>query len=299
MYGRVEETVWLTPALARVVLAGSGLDGFAPVPYTDAYVNVAIPPAGAPYAAPFDVHDVQRQFPDKQPRRRRYTVRHWNAAERALWLDIVVHGAVGVGGPWAATAQPGDALVFTGPSGSYRPDPDAEWHLLAGDESALPAIAASLEAVPAGVPAVVRVVIDGPDHEVPLTSPGALDVVWLHRTGDVTDEALLPVAIADLDWPAGRVHAFVHGEAGEVRRIRQHLLAERGVCRGDGPGRGPGLLHRAEPSPRARRTRARARRRGRQAGRRVMSAPEDTPLGLPAVGCSAERLPFVARAATR
>ena len=52
--------------------------------------------------------------------------------------------------------------MFTGPAGAYSPDPDADWHLMVGDESALPAIAASLEAVPAGAPVVVRLVCDGP-----------------------------------------------------------------------------------------------------------------------------------------
>ena len=62
----------------------------------------------------------------------------------------------------------GDVLVFTGPSGGYRPDPAADWHLLVGDESALPAIAASLEALPADAKAVVRLVCDGPAHEIEL-----------------------------------------------------------------------------------------------------------------------------------
>ena len=123
----------------------------------------------------------------------------------------------------------GDALVFTGPAGGYRPDPDADWHLLVGDESALPAIAASLEAVPDAAPVVARIVCDGTDHEIPLGSPGILDVEWLHRTGDATDEHLLAESVRQLAFPRGRVHAFVHGEAGETRAVRRHLLGERGV----------------------------------------------------------------------
>lgn len=74
----------------------------------------------------------------------------------------MVHGDDGVAGPWAANATPGDALVFAGPSGAYRPDPGADWHLMVGDESALPAIAASLDAVPGGAPVVVRLLVNGP-----------------------------------------------------------------------------------------------------------------------------------------
>jgi NADPH-dependent ferric siderophore reductase len=229
MYGVVRELTWPTPNYARVVLGGDGLGGFEPSAATDSYVNVAIPPAGVGYQAPFDLEELKALPREQRPFRRRYTVRRWDPAASELTLEIVVHGDVGAGGGWVNGAQPGDALVFTGPAGGYRPDPDADWHLLVGDESALPAIAASLEAVPDGAPAVVRVVCDGSDHEIGLDSPGALDLTWLHRTGESSDAALLPNAIADLTFPPGAVHAFVHGEAGETRAVRKHLLAERGT----------------------------------------------------------------------
>lgn len=232
MYGQVRATEWLTPRMIRVTLDGEGLDGFEMVPFTDAYLNVAIPPGDAPYRAPFDIADVQQRVPREQwPARRRYTVRRWEPGERRLTIDVVTHGDQGVGGPWAARAGPGDALVFTGPSGGWRPDPHADWHLLAGDESALPAIAASLEALPQGAPAVAVVVVDGAEHELPLVCPGDLDVVWLHRCGGPGDADLLPAAVRDLAFPPGRVKAFVHGEAGEVRAVRRHLLADRGLPR--------------------------------------------------------------------
>ena len=231
-YGTVETVEWLTPTLVRVVLGGPGLAGFEVAEHTDTYVNVAIPPAGAPYDAVFAPAEV-RDAHDREhwPARRRYSVRGWDGAR--LTLDFVVHGADGVGGPWAASAAPGDVLVLEGPGGGYRPDPDADWHLLVGDESALPAIAASLEAVPAGRRAVVRLLCDGPEHEIELACPGELDLAWLHRAGTPEDADLLPRAVAELAFPAGRVHAFVHGEAEEIRAIRRHLLAERGLQRSD------------------------------------------------------------------
>jgi len=232
MHGTLRSSERLTPTLVRLVLGGEGLDAYAPLEHTDAYINVAIPPAGAPYGdggAPFDL-DALKQLPREQrPFRRRYTVRRWDAAARELTLDVVVHGDVGQGGPWALHARPGDALVFTGPAGAYRPDPSADWHLLVGDESALPAIAASLEAVPAGAPVVVRLACDGPEHEVPLDTPGDLDLAWLHRSGAAGDAGLLPAAVAAATFPTGRAHAFIHGEAGETRQVRRHLLADRGL----------------------------------------------------------------------
>jgi NADPH-dependent ferric siderophore reductase len=222
----VESIEWPAPTLARVVLDGDGLAAYTPVPYTDSYVNVAIPPAGATYAAPFALDDLKSLPREQRPFRRRITVRRWDPEERRLTLDFVTHGDSGAAGPWAARAREGDALVFTGPAGAYRPDPTADWHLMAGDESALPAIAASLEAVPAGAPVVVRLVCDGPGHELALTTPGQLDVAWLHRTGDPEQ---LADAVAALTFPPGRAHAFVHGEAAETRAVRRHLLADRSL----------------------------------------------------------------------
>lgn len=233
MHGFVTSVSWLTPAIVRVELGGGDLASLTMPDATDAYVNVAIPPAGAPYDAVFEPAQVRAAHPEHTwPARRRYTVRTWDPATSRLTVDFVVHGDEGVAGPWAAQARPGDALVFEGPSGGYRPDPAADWHLMVGDESALPAIAASLEALPAGAPAVVRLVCDGPEHEIDLPSPGSVDVRWLHRTGD-GDDALLATALAELTFPEGRVHAFVHGEADEIRTIRRHLLADRGLDRAD------------------------------------------------------------------
>jgi NADPH-dependent ferric siderophore reductase len=219
MYARVTSTDWVTPNLVRVVLGGGDLGGFVMPETTDTYVNVAIPPAGAPYPAIFDPKEI-RDSHDRAvwPARRRYTVRAWDATTEQLTLDFVVHGDSGVGGPWAAATGRGDVLVFEGPAGGYRPDPTADWHLMLGDESALPAIAASLEAVPEGATAVVRLVCDGPDHEIELTCPGILDLRWLHRCGVGVDADLLPEATRELDFPQGRVDAFVHGEADETGR---------------------------------------------------------------------------------
>lgn len=228
MHAQVVSTSRLTPGMVRVVLGGGDLERFTMPDATDAYVNLAFPPAGAPYDAVFDPKRVRDEHPrETWPVRRRYTVRAWDAEARELTLDFVVHGDRGVAGPWAASAAPGDVLVLEGPGSGYRPDPGADWHLLVGDESAVPAIAASLEALPAGATAVVRLVCDGPEHELPLPSAADVDLRWVHRD---RPDALLD-AVRAVEAPAGRVHAFVHGEADEIRAIRAHLLGERGLTR--------------------------------------------------------------------
>ncbi|RJK94866.1 siderophore-interacting protein [Vallicoccus soli] len=232
MHGYVQSTRWLTPTMVRVVLGGGDLHRFAPVEATDAYVNLAFAPEGADYGGAFDPAVVAATRPrHEQPARRRFTVRRWDAGAGELTVDFVVHGDVGVAGRWAARAVPGDVLVLEGPAGGYRPDPGAAVHLMLGDESALPGVAAALEVLPAGARAVVRLVVDGPGHELALGTRADLDLAWLHRTGSPEDVDLLLRATRDLVLPPGPVHAFVHGEAEEVRGVRRHLLVDRGLPR--------------------------------------------------------------------
>ncbi len=128
----VVRTERLTPHMIRVVLGGEGLDGFDPGPYTDRYVKLLFPAAAGP----------EGRVP-----MRTYTIRSWDPAARELAIDFVAHGDEGLAGPWASAARPGDAMSFVGPGGDYAPSGSYDWHLLVGDESALPAIAAALEAM--------------------------------------------------------------------------------------------------------------------------------------------------------
>lgn len=238
MHGYVVSVEQLTPSMVRVVVGGGDLAGFTMVEATDAYVNLAFPPAGVGYAGPFDPADVRATRPRAEwPARRRYTVRRWDADSHTVTIDFVVHGqgtgddGLGVAGAWASTVQPGAVLVLESPAGGYRPDPSADWHLLVGDESALPAIAASLEVLAEDAVAVVRMVCDGPQHELPLPSAASVDLRWLHRSGGPGDEGLLVESLRELTFRSGTVHPFVHGEAEEIRAVRRHLLTDRGLPR--------------------------------------------------------------------
>jgi NADPH-dependent ferric siderophore reductase len=232
-YGEVIQVQRLTPRLVRVLLGGDGLRELETTAWTDQYVNALFIPDGAPYEVPFDVDAARAGAPEHRPAGRRYTVRSWDPVRRELAIDFVVHGDVGVAGRWANRAHPGDLLQFTGPNGGYAPDPDADGHLLVGDESALPAIAASLEQVPAGRPVVAVLLVDDPDHELPLHCPGDLDLTWVHRGSGSNGSDLLLRAVEAAVLPPGRVQVFVHGEAGEVRALRKHLLGDRGIPKAD------------------------------------------------------------------
>ncbi|MER5604403.1 siderophore-interacting protein [Streptomyces sp. NPDC002265] len=228
---QVVRTERLTPHMQRVVLGGEGLAEFTAGTCTDHYVKLLFPAEGATYPEPFDVERIRAEFPREQwPVTRTYTVRAWNHEHRELTLDFVLHGDEGLAGPWAARAQPGETVHFMGPGGAYAPDMDADWHLLAGDESALPAIAAALESLPDGAVAHAFVEVSGPEEEQKVDSD--VEIVWLHRGAAPVGEKLAE-AVRGLDFPEGRVHAFVHGEAAFVKELRRLLRVEREIPRED------------------------------------------------------------------
>ena len=213
---RVLRTSRVTPRMIRVVVGGDGLASLPAGEFADEYVKVLFPRPGS----------------DERPAMRALTVRGWDPDARELTIDVVDHGPDGLASPWAGAAEPGDEVLLRGPGGAYRPRPDVDWHLLIGDECALPAIATGLERMPTLIPAYAFIEVADKDEEQPLPTPADLSVVWVHR-----DEAPAPagealVAAVRAAWlPEGTAQAFLHGEAGMVRTLRHHLRVERGVDR--------------------------------------------------------------------
>ena len=124
----------------------------------------------------------------------------------------------------AASAAPGDRLVFSGPGGGYAPDDTADWHLFVGDESAVPAVSAALDALPADAVGVALLEVHGPDHEIAVDTPDGVEIRWLHRDGaEAGTTSLLADALAELPWRGGRVQVFAHGEREAMKAVRDEL----------------------------------------------------------------------------
>lgn len=229
MYAEVRRIENLSPSLRRVTLGGGTIDQFEASGATDAYINARFLPAASPLTVPFEAEDLDAVDPEDRPRPRRFTIRRWDEDRHELVIDFVIHGDAGYAGSWAKRARPGDRLQFSGPGGSYRPSPALDWHLLVGDESAIGAIGASLESLPAGALAKVLAVVDAPGYEIDLPSPAEVELTWLYRSGAADQETQLADAVAACTFPPGDFDVFVHGEAAEVRAVRRHLIAERGI----------------------------------------------------------------------
>lgn len=230
----VLRTERLSAHMIRVVAGGDGLARFPDTEFTDRYVKILFLHPGVEYPEPLDMDIVHADYPREQwPSQRTYTVRSLDHDAGEMVIDFVHHGDAGLAGPWAASAKPGDRLRLLGPGGAYAPDPEVDWHLLVGDEAALPAIAAALERVGPGVPAVAVVQVGASGEEQHLSSVAELDVRWLYRdaAGGDPDGTQLLDEVRSLEFLPGRVHAFVHGEASAVRGLRRHLLHDREVDR--------------------------------------------------------------------
>lgn len=231
MYAEVRSVERLSPTMIRVVLGGGELESYEPSPAADAYINARFLPKDSPVQVPFEPDDLEGIDAALRPKPRRFTMRRWDGQALELTIDFVAHGDEGYAGSWAQRTQPGDRLQFSGPGGSYRPADDVDWHLFVGDESALPAIGASLEALPAGRRAEVIAVVDDADCRIDLPSEAEVNVTWVYRRGAADIETVLPAAVEALDFPAGSFDVFVHGKAAETRAIRRFLLAEHDIAK--------------------------------------------------------------------
>jgi NADPH-dependent ferric siderophore reductase len=234
-------TKQLTRHMVRAVLGSRAFDTFVPSKFTDSYVKLAFVADDVDVARlpqPLTLDSFADLPPEKRPSVRTMTVRQVDVAAREITVDIVVHGEHGVAGTWAAAAQPGQPIYLMGPGGAYTPDPAADWHLLAGDESALPAIAAALEALPANAVGKAFIEVAGQEDEIALTAPESVEVRWVYRGGRADlvpedragDYAPLIEAVTTSPWLPGQVHVFIHGEAQTVmHNLRPYIRKERGV----------------------------------------------------------------------
>ncbi len=227
----VVSTERLSPHLVRVRARGERLEAFRESPHTDAYVKITFVKPELGLEPPYDLATLRETLaPEDLPVTRTYTVRAVDGDE--MTIDFVVHGDEGLAGPWAARAQPGDRLVVSGPGGGYAPDPTADWHLFVGDESAIPAIAASLEALPRYAVGAAFVEVQGPGEHIALSAPAGVAVTWVHR-GDAEAGATSVLVDAVAQWHPleGRGQVFAHGEREAMKAMRDLVFTRWGLDR--------------------------------------------------------------------
>jgi NADPH-dependent ferric siderophore reductase len=218
----------VAPRLVSVRVTGPALDGFTiEAPTSHIKVFLPLPGQDAP-VLPEQTPDGPAEVPeDARPVVRTYTPRAFDPDTQQLEIQFVLHGA-GPASEWAERAKPGDKLAVAGPGGRFVLDEAAEHWWIAADESALPAVATLLEALPAGASADVHLEVADADDEIPLPSLAKTTLTWHHRRKADAFGAELDEAARAADVPEG-AKIWVACEASAMRGIRRHFTRERGL----------------------------------------------------------------------
>jgi NADPH-dependent ferric siderophore reductase len=226
---QVQRSERITPRMVRVTLTGDSLVDFGG-DGPDRRIKMFFPAPGQDRPAVPRATSGGPLWPAGEPRPtvRTYTVRRFDAASGELDVDFVLHEGHGPAAAWARDAAPGAWVGVSEPGGRYVVDPGAAFHLVIGDESALPAVATVLAALPPDVPATAFLEVADVAEEQAL--PGTADVHWVHRGERAAGEPLA-AAVRAAALPEGPGQAWLSGESACVRDLRRHLLDDRGFDR--------------------------------------------------------------------
>src|ERR1700679_4014333 len=219
----------LSPHTVRITAGGPGFDALRMNEFTDKYAKILFVDPGLGLTPPYDLGALRDSLPPaRRPATRPYTLRRADAQRQQVTIDFVVHGDAGIAAPWAAHAEPGDVLTMSGAGGAYRPDPDYDWHLLAGDESALPAICSALEALPADARGIAYLETSDPGEYLDAKPPAGLEINWLHPPEPGSQPRRLADALLAGPWLPGRADVFAHGERESMKAVRAALKTRLG-----------------------------------------------------------------------
>ena len=201
----------LTPHMRRITRHGESLADF-PADQESGYVKLVLGTDSG----------------DK-PIMRSYTIRAFDAARREMTLDFVDHGDTGPASAWARRAEPGTRVTVRGPGEKKLVDPQADWFLLAGDMSALPALTVNLEKMPADARgyAVIEVLSEADRQEIRV--PAGIDVRWIVNEDNERENTLLADEVQNVDWLPGTPYPWFAGEFNTMRLVRRYFRDEKGI----------------------------------------------------------------------
>lgn len=235
-HAEVVTVIPIGPRLSRVTLAGPDLSGL-PVPDPAGSVRLLLPSPGRDgleipvwNANEFLLGDGQR------PALRTLTPLHIDPAGGSLEVEVVRHPG-GVAGRWVGQARAGDPVAISGPGRGYALDSAAPGFLLAGDETAIPAIGQLLAAIPPTTPVAVHIEVAVPEGEIPLPDHPGAAVRWHVARPEEPAGSALVAAVSAATWPPG-TRIWAAGEAAAVQRLRRLLFEQRGVARAEATIRG-------------------------------------------------------------
>jgi NADPH-dependent ferric siderophore reductase len=222
----------ISPRMRRITLGGEELKGFASAAADD-HVKLFFSERGQDRPVLPTLGPNGPVFPENaaRPAMRDFTPRRFDASAGELVIEFVLHGH-GPASAWADEARPGQWIGVGGPRGSLLIPDDYDAYLLIGDETALPAIARRLEEMAPGAVVFVLIEVSDRREERHLPTAGNARIDWLCRNGgDAAAPTALELALQALELPSGDIHAWIAAEIDVARRLRRHLIEERGLPR--------------------------------------------------------------------
>jgi NADPH-dependent ferric siderophore reductase len=224
-----------SPCLIAITLTGPELEGLT-IGEPAASVRLLLPATpDAPVVVP-QWNGNEFLLPDgRRPTIRTVTPRRVDVAALELDIEVVVHGE-GAASHWATAAAAGDEAAISGPGRGYTIDRDAPAFLLAGDESAIPAISQLLEQLP-DTPTLVHIEVSSPDARLALPDHPQAILAWHDLPPGEPAGTAFVAAVREAGLPEG-VRVWVAGEAAAVQRVRKYLFEERSLPRAQTTVRG-------------------------------------------------------------
>lgn len=218
----------LSPAMRRFTLTGNDLAGFVSASFDD-HVKLIVPEAKGEKPNMPTLGDKGLLFDTDRPKpaMRDYTPRRYDPDTNELDIDFVLHHD-GPATNWAEHATVGDYIGIAGPRGSFVVPMDFDWHLLIGDETAIPAIARRLEELPSHTRAIAIIKTGPHDARIELQSQCALDLHWIN-VNKHDPENVFETAVRELTLPKGDGYVWAAGEYNDIKSIRQYLVDEADI----------------------------------------------------------------------
>lgn len=225
----------LTPIMRRLTLTAPELAGYQPLG-PDEYFGLVAPAPG--HGLPELPQDPDSPTPrgrfarlpaEVRPDVRWYTVRAHRPTAAEVDVDVITHGDSGPGSRWVLQAQVGSVCGFQTGTAGYRTEGVSGPQVIAGDETAAPAITRILQELPEQVQASVFLEVPRREDVLELPTADGATTTVVERGTQAPGSALIPaVEQADLPIPTA---AWIAGEQKSVAGVRRHLTGTLGAER--------------------------------------------------------------------
>ena len=207
----------ITPNMLRVTLGGASMHDFPPG-HEGGYIKLMFP-------------DAFRVNPDR-PVMRTYSVRAHNEDRATIDVDFALHGETGgIATDWAVNARPGDKITMSGPGSVKMAPQNADWVLLAGDMTGLPALLCNIERLPPHARGYIVMELTSEADKPDMTLPDGVEFHEVITPNPTRAEGRLAEKIRALPWMEGKPSVWTACEFDTMRELRSYYRTERAVAR--------------------------------------------------------------------